>query len=245
LTDLLMRADGALETALAGQLDEFRPTCLFLPALDDRHPDHSALHVLLRLALHGRADPVPQLYTFGVHGEASAADRVVLALSQSQREAKRDAIMSHATQMRLSRRRFVAYARAIEPFRAVATPGVPDPQHPLQATVRPDGTMRVRIDHARWGRGLRGHALFGVVQYAHGDTRRWRVMPTGGGRADMADTVAHGSAGQALMVRSAGETDINLTIGSAAACWIKLARLQPGLFVLDRYGWQTATVSGG
>jgi LmbE family N-acetylglucosaminyl deacetylase len=245
LTDLLMRADGALETALAGQLDEFRPTCLFLPALDDRHPDHSALHVLLRLALHGRADPVPQLYTFGVHGEASAADRVVLALSQSQREAKRDAIMSHATQMRLSRRRFVAYARAIEPFRAVATPGVPDPQHPLQATVRPDGTMRVRIDHARWGRGLRGHALFGVVQYAHGDTRRWRVMPTGGGRADMADTVAHGSAGQALVVRSAGETDINLTIGSAAACWIKLARLQPGLFVLDRYGWQTATVSGG
>ncbi|HEY2396668.1 MAG TPA: PIG-L deacetylase family protein [Rudaea sp.] len=243
LTDLLMNADIGLETALAGQLDEFRPTCLFLPALDDRHPDHSALHVLLRLALRKRGGPTPQLYTFGVHGETAAADDVVLTLSESQREIKRAAIMSHTTQMRLSRRRFVAYARAIEPFRMAATPGVADPQHPVQATVRADGTMQVRIDHARWGRGMRGQMLFGVVQYAQGETRRWRVMLSGGGLADVLDTVARGSAGPARVARSAGETDISLTIGSAAACWIKLARPQPGLFVLDRCGWQTAAIS--
>ena len=243
LTDLLMRAEAGLEMALVGQLDEFRPTCLFLPALDDRHPDHSALHVLLRLALRKRDAPAQQLYTFGVHGEASAADRVLLTLSESQRDAKRAAILSHATQMHLSRRRFVAYARTVEPFRTAATPALPDPQHPLQATVRGDGTMQVRIDHARWGHRLRGHVLFGVVEQAQGSSRRWQVMLSGAGRAEVIDSVAGGSAGTAVIARMAGETDITLTIGSAAASWIKLARPQPGLFVLDRCGWQTAAIS--
>ncbi len=240
LTDLLMRADAGLETALASQLAEFRPTCLFLPALDDRHPDHSALHVLLRLALRKHAGPVLRLYTFGVHGEASADDDVVLTLSESERDTKRAAIMSHATQMRLSRRRFVAYARAIEPFRMAATPGLPDPKHPLQASVRADGAMQVRIDHARWRRSLRGQVLFGVVQDAQGESQRWQVTLSGAARAEVIDTVVRCGVGTAAISTAAGETDIYLTIGGASAAWVKLALPQPGLFVLDRRGWQTA-----
>ena len=125
-----------------GSTRRFRPNWLFLPALDDRHPDHSALHVLLQLVLLDVSGPRPNLYTFGVHGEASTAESVVLELSEAQRETKRAAIMSHQTQMRLSRRRFVAYARAQEPYRTASVPGLPDPQHPVQAYVGADGKLR-------------------------------------------------------------------------------------------------------
>jgi LmbE family N-acetylglucosaminyl deacetylase len=243
LADMLMRADAGLETSLEAQLDEFRPTCLFLPALEDRHPDHSALHVLLRLVLRNRPGPAPQLYTFGVHGDAPTEDGVVLTLSESQRETKRVAILSHATQMRLSRRRFVAYARAQEPFRMLATPGAPDPQHPLQATIRRDGSMRVGIDRARWGRSLRGLALFVVAQRAQGASLRWQINLSGAARVDLFDTVARCSIGTVAVDTEGGETDVNLTIGTGVvAGWVKLARPKPGLLVLDRFGWQTAAV---
>jgi LmbE family N-acetylglucosaminyl deacetylase len=240
LTDVLLRAEPALGETLAAQLEEFRPSCLFLPALDDRHPDHSALHVLLQLVLLGYSGPRPNLYTFGVHGEASTVDGVVLELSEAQRETKRAAIMSHQTQMRLSRRRFVAYARAQEPYRTASIPGVPDPQHPVQADAGADGKLRIRIDHARWRHGLRGHALFLVLRCADGSSVRHRIMLSGPTRGEVVDTETNRNAGTAAIEAFATETDITLTKASdAIAGWIKLSRPQPGLFVLDRFGWQT------
>ncbi len=239
LTDILLRGEPALSDTLAAQLDEFQPSCLFLPALDDRHPDHSALHVLLQLVLLGVSGPRPNLYTFGVHGEAGTVDGVVLELSDAQRETKRAAIMSHETQMRLSRRRFVAYARAQEPYRTASVPSVPDPQHPVQADVA-DGKLQVRIDHARWRHRLRGHALFLVLRRADGSSVRHRVSLSGPTRGDVVDTETNRNVGTAAIDASAAETDVILTIApDAIAGWIKLSRPQPGLFVLDRFGWQT------
>jgi LmbE family N-acetylglucosaminyl deacetylase len=243
LTDVLLRGEPALGETLAAQLDEFRPSCLFLPALDDRHPDHSALHVLLQLVLLGQSGPRPKLYTFGVHGEASAVDGVVLQLSETQRETKRAAIMSHQTQMRLSRRRFVAYARAQEPYRTASVPSVPDPQHPVQADVGADGNLCVRIDHSRWRHGLRGHALFLVLRRVDGSSARRRIMLSGKTRGDVVDSETNRNVGTAAIDASAGETDIILTKApDAIAGWIKLSRPQPGLFVLDRFGWQTIAI---
>jgi LmbE family N-acetylglucosaminyl deacetylase len=240
LTDVLLRGAPALSETLAAQLDDFRPSCLFLPALDDRHPDHSALHVLLQLVLPGASGPLPNLYTFGVHGEASTVNSVVLELSEAQRETKRAAIMSHQTQMRLSRRRFVAYARAQEPYRTASVPGVPDTQHPVQADVGADGKLRVRIVHSRWRHGLRGHAVFLVLRRADRSSVRHRIMLSGAARGEVIDTETNRRVGTAAIDASASETDIILTNASdAIAGWIKLSRPQPGLFVLDRFGWQT------
>jgi LmbE family N-acetylglucosaminyl deacetylase len=240
LTDVLLRGEPVLGETLAAQLDEFRPSCLFLPALDDRHPDHSALHVLLQLVLLGVSGARPNLYTFGVHGDASTVDGVVLELSDEQRETKRAAIMSHQTQMRLSRRRFVAYARAQEPYRTASVPGVSDPQHPVHADLGADGKLRIRIDHARWRRGLRGHALFLVLRRADGSSARQRIMLSGPTRGDVVDTETNRNVGTASIDASAGETDIILTnVSDAIAGWSKLSRPEPGLFVLDRFGWQS------
>jgi LmbE family N-acetylglucosaminyl deacetylase len=244
LTDLLMRGDSSIAAVLDAQLDEFRPTHVFLPALEDRHPDHSALHVLLQLALLRRRAFEPRLLTFGVHGSALAGNAVVLRLSAAQRETKRLAIMMHQTQMRLSERRFVAYARETEPFAVGSTRGRPDPQHPVRAAIAA-GNLEVRIDHARWSGGMRDLALFVVAAKGGGETLCRKVMLAGAPSADILDTVAGRNIGTAVIERTAGETRLALPVGNGIeAGWIKLARPQPGLFVLDRFGWQPAVLAG-
>ena len=66
LTSLLLAGGGRAVPALAAELRTWRPTLVAAPATADRHPDHNALAVLLRLAVDRLA---------GAHGEVFA-DRV-------------------------------------------------------------------------------------------------------------------------------------------------------------------------
>src|SRR5262249_23867376 len=71
LTSLLLAGGGSLVSALTAELKAWRPTLVAAPAPADRHPDHSALAVLLRLAVvrlaraHRRFSQVAYI----VHGE--------------------------------------------------------------------------------------------------------------------------------------------------------------------------------
>jgi hypothetical protein len=68
-------------------------------------------------------------------------------------------------------------------------------------------------------------------------------MLSGPARGDVVDTETNRRVGTAAIDASAGETDIILTKApDAIAGWIKLSRPQPGLFVLDRFGWQTIAI---
>ena len=58
ITDLVIAGDGGAVERLAAALRDWRTTLLVLPSLFDLHPDHSALAVLMRLALE-RASPDP------------------------------------------------------------------------------------------------------------------------------------------------------------------------------------------
>lgn len=102
-----------------GLLAATRPTLLVLPDLADRHPDHSALHVLVELALAGCADALrPQCLGYLLHGRARAgfAGQVRFALTASEQAAKRAAIHAHASQVALSRRRLLRSAGDTEYF---------------------------------------------------------------------------------------------------------------------------------
>lgn len=239
LTDALMCGKPDVVALLQARIEEFKPTRLVLPALEDRHPDHSALDVLLRLSLLRCSAPVPQLIAFGVHGVVRPADGAMLALSQAQCDLKRAAIQKHTTQMLLSRKRFVAYAKLQEPFRLAAWPAAPSPDHPLRAEVDARGDLQVRVDHGRWRGSPRGLALFVVAQRASGESLRYRI-DLGSGAAEVCDTQADRIAGQATVERTAAQTVVTVAaIGATLAGWVKLARPAPGLFVFDRIGWQS------
>ena len=235
LTNLLMRTDATVVAALRAQLREFAPGMLVLPSLSDRHPDHSAAHILMRLALDDRAFAFPRLLEFAVHGKSMSIGDQQCELDADMRARKREAIRAHATQMRLSGTRFLRYAGDREIFVETGRVAAIHPANPLRARRDGDGWLCVRLPGAA---SLRGMALFvvfddGTVQ------RRWCLRQCNGARRWYGhDTVA----GQPLADLSPAVADGALRLRLPGQGWrmgfVKLARPQPGLWVFDQHGWQ-------
>ena len=236
LTDLLMRADASVPARLRVAIAEFAPTCIVLPSLADRHPDHSAANVLVRLALDGSAGTWPRLLAFAVHGGGADAT-VVCELDIARQQCKRDAILAHATQMRLSRRRFLGHVGPTEDFAEAAAIAVENPRHPLRASAGADGRVCIRVDARQARRGL---ALFVVLD---GGPRPCRVLvPWRSGRDTLqAHDIIGGEPFGIVRVERAG-TALTLSLQTGCTGWrqgfVKYARPVPGWRVFDRYGWQ-------
>lgn len=96
-----------------------RPSVLVLPDLVDRHPDHSALHVLVELAFQGMPHGTrPECLGYLLHGRSrpGVPRRAVFALDDQELQMKRRAIAAHASQAALSRARLMRFAAATETF---------------------------------------------------------------------------------------------------------------------------------
>jgi LmbE family N-acetylglucosaminyl deacetylase len=242
LTDVLMRGNPDLVTDLTDELARFRPTRLFLPAVADRHPDHSALHVLLRLALARAGGAMPRLHAFGVHKAADGGHSEALALSTAQRERKREAILQHATQMRLSGRRFLAYAREQEIFSGVTVPAAPEAAHPLQSTVDASGHLDVHIDTRDLGGRLAKQSLFVVIERGTNAQAGFVMAFSGAGGVRLFDAASGRAVGEPIVGQRGDTTTVHLPV-QAGPGWMKIGAAVPGLFVLDRHGWQPLTAS--
>jgi LmbE family N-acetylglucosaminyl deacetylase len=120
LTDLLVTDCRPILERLATAISNCSPTDLLVPSISDTHPDHSALAVMLRLVLAQSFPNEPQMsaWSYAVHGESAAFRNRAQELRQSKRATaiKERAIRCHKTQLKLSRRRFLAYAARPERF---------------------------------------------------------------------------------------------------------------------------------
>ncbi len=121
LTQILNEGGEELIAKLAAEISRWQPTLVLAPSLHDLHPDHSALAVLLQFALErdGFRDATPFLlldYLVHTRGDEIPGESLELTLSEEQVAVKRQAILSHASQMALSRGRFVAFAQPTEVF---------------------------------------------------------------------------------------------------------------------------------
>ncbi len=240
LTDLLMGNSAALVSRLHEQIVEFRPSLIVLPGLADRHPDHSAVHIAARLALlRVEASTSPRLLTFSVHGDADPANRVDVPLNADQVAAKQRSIFSHDTQMRLSRRRFLAYATTVEVYRD-QTSLAERPDNLLQARFSAPGALELQVDLRRLRGSLASQHLLVLLERAQGANLRWRVS-----LANKRAAILDGSPGQVVGTvdwrrenyRQVATVPVP-TGPPALAGYVKLARIRPSLFVLDRYQWQ-------
>lgn len=96
-----------------------RPTLLAIPSLADGHPDHSAAHVLARLAVAEVAD-APVVLSYLVHGRAEGRGQpVALAPGAATHANKLAALEEHRSQMALSGGRMRRLADRPECFRTV------------------------------------------------------------------------------------------------------------------------------
>lgn len=219
-------ADDAAVTLLAAELGTFAPTQLVMPALADRHPDHSALHVALALALLRTRLPCRCL-RYGVHG-GSGPTGTPLPSAPPHLQRKLAALACHASQLALSRRRLLAIAQRPEWFDLAAAPAA----DPAKALAEP--VMLRLTAQARWP--LR-HELLVLAASADGSVSRIRAPLGLPGRTPFAiDT------GAVTLRLQGGDLQLART-GSTSplvAVWAKLHRSEPRLIVFDRDGWQQA-----
>jgi N-acetyl-1-D-myo-inositol-2-amino-2-deoxy-alpha-D-glucopyranoside deacetylase len=122
VTDCLLQPENTAVSTLAAAIRQFRPSLIAMPSLDDRHPDHGAAHVLVRLALAGQAAP-PQLLAYLVHGHAPDGGFIEVRGSSHEQSIKLTALTAHHSQMALSGNRMRHLAA--RPERYIEVPSSP------------------------------------------------------------------------------------------------------------------------
>jgi LmbE family N-acetylglucosaminyl deacetylase len=138
-TALLLKGDEVALHALTEVLREWQPTVVVGPSLLDLHPDHSALAVMLTVALDNLpGTPAPRNHVhFMVHNPKLLARHegsLVLPLSAAQRARKRAAIACHRTQLVLRSTWLLSFARREERFYLAESPtGLA--HHPIRSIV--------------------------------------------------------------------------------------------------------------
>lgn len=120
LTAQLNNKQQASVQRLADLIEAFEPTLLIVPSAFDVHPDHSALAVMVRLALEKRTVGLPvQLLSYFAHPPKQPPKfSEVLSLSPSELEqsAKSAALDCHRTQKVCHRRLFEGAAHSVETY---------------------------------------------------------------------------------------------------------------------------------
>src|SRR5262245_25205570 len=143
LTSLLLAGGGSFVPALTTELRTWQPTLVVAPAAADRHPDHSALAVLLRLAIDRLAGTHAGFSHIGyvVHG-APPPGAFRFPLAPRERDRKYAAILCHRSQLVLSRRRFLSHATEHECF---VDPATQSPAHRVLGATFDSGTLSLRL----------------------------------------------------------------------------------------------------
>ncbi len=120
LSDLLLRSGDQAVDALATVIGQLAPTLIAIPALGDRHPDHGAAHVLMRLALARLDQPISTL-AYLVHGQTKKINYPQIAPSPGQQRVKLEALAAHLSQMTLSAERMRRMAGRPEAYEPLST----------------------------------------------------------------------------------------------------------------------------
>jgi len=205
-TSALLRGQQPLLEAIACQLREFVPTWLVAPSPGDRHPDHSALAVMVALAVR-RSDLTPEVLHYVIHQprQASGLPGEALALSAREQEVKREAILTHRSQMLLSRRRFLRFAGPQETFFRSAFPGEP---HGLSVSSSA-GSLRIACE-SELAASMGGKLL--LVSGDASSALRWEIdLPPHSRSVPVRDVAAGEVVGFARVRRFAGRIEVRIS----------------------------------
>jgi len=230
LTRKLVDDDAAL-AALADELAAFSPTHVAMPSLRDRHPDHSALRVMLDLAIARIASRCVKL-GYVVHGRSVAADGWYLPFDAARHARKRAALMAHESQISLSRRRLLRWADQPETFEHG------EPEGPAVHAPSVDRIVRVPLRHVH--RFWRRHELLLVLTKGRNVERARLPLPhfvrAGAGHVPVAELCSGSVTVElidgTLQITFAAVTDV------AIGGYIKLERTWPRVIIFDAETWR-------
>lgn len=221
LTDRLM-TDSGNRSLLLAEIEAFAPTLIVAPVLRDRHPDHSALRVMVELALGRMPRAACRCLGFVVHGGSPERDARSVAIDADQQRIKERALDAHASQMRLSAKRMLGIARRIEQFEY----GLPSTQGSISSA------------DIHWPAKRRWHHLHDLLFIGESDdaTLFQRIRLPRFATSPMVSPV---SAASGIATRIAGDRlHVDWTAaGPLQRVFMKIERVGSRLVIYDREGW--------
>jgi LmbE family N-acetylglucosaminyl deacetylase len=237
LTEQLMQHHAETVARIGNEIALWQPSCVVAPALQDKHPDHSAFGLMVELALKqlGSEQPVPQVLYYLIHGQALYTSALEVELNDAELQLKRDATLCHATQMALGRTRFLKFSKAHESYHL--TPAL-DPyqlQHPVRVVAAEPPLLTLHIQISSWIRRF-GKPSLSIVT----DKGGYRIDLDVRGRTSLVDCASGHIAAQAYLVESNDTLELSLPYSlfeHADRLFFKLERR--GAF-FDTAGWRGA-----
>jgi LmbE family N-acetylglucosaminyl deacetylase len=244
ITNLLMRAEESVLFTLWAELKEFEPTLFVMPSATDAHPDHSALFVLLQLAMM-RLDRVPRYIRFVIHAPRWQTERgkVTLRLSEPEVALKKAAIISHESQMALSRKRFSAYATEHEAYYSAPLQEEIDHHHPVVGVTFDRGALRIQLRLGASRANQPGATVLLALESVTEGSIRWMLPLPGTSKCvPLQDTVTGGLVRMATVRIHGRRAEVAVPISNLqplSQVFVKLARR---VFLKDEAGWRQAPV---
>jgi LmbE family N-acetylglucosaminyl deacetylase len=241
---LMCGCQSALER-FAGIIADWGPTDLLVPSISDTHPDHSALAVMLRFALsESFSDSVATgqmaVWSYVVHGRSPAFfDRAeMICHSHSEAATKLRAIRCHKTQLKLSRKRFLAYAGRPERLGKLGTRDKTIADGSISSVFRLPHSLGVQLRFSPKAMRMSEPALFVFGRDKAGALRCVTMrVPARSSRINVLDSASLDSVaeGQYCGNALAGQLTIPVSIfSSASVIFVKLERLS---WFFDEAGW--------
>lgn len=227
LTGLLMR-DAQCEDQLVAEIVDFAPTLIVAPSLADLHPDHSALRVMLELALARTRLAACRRLGFVVHGPMSDDQAFAIATSAEQVRIKQHALHAHASQLVLSGKRMHRLCERVERFESLPASAHTSSVDRLE-WLMPWSRPRIRL-HA--------YALNLIVEVDGQLMRMSRSLP---GHAETAEIRSDSSNQPTLELHMQASIDtLRISLSSQhgiGRVFAKIERLGARIVIYDRCGW--------
>ncbi len=242
VTDLLLAGCAETLQRLANVIGSWAPTHLLLPSAADTHPDHSGLAVLLGIALEDYLPPQPALSQlhYLVHGASQSFAREAHELRSSplERKVKQRAIVCHVTQVALSRRRFLAYAKRPERFVMASRKSIRACDGPINSFLRDRGELRLHVAFTLKPLRAEGASLYLLGHDASGGLRRLRTtLPGRSTKIDLIDCATGEIACVGRYQGDAFSAEIFLALIGFAVNRALFLKLDRRVWFFDEAGW--------
>ena len=245
VTDLLLTGDETLPARIATEIAEFKPKLLIAPALTDIHRDHNAFAVLLQFAINRLSAEQRRFaeFNFVIHrnrnGFAPRAE-FELRLSSVEQERKRQAISCHATQMKLSSRRFLKFAKETEHFTIRPQPAERDDHHPVRS-VRIDGeNLRLELTRGSIPSGIFGKRILHIIanDVLESPLHRSITLPARPAIINVMDSSSGAIVTQASFQKKRGRNEVLIPLAAFSSARRMFVKLENRFRFYDAAGWR-------
>ena len=242
ITKLLMHAEEGVLFTLWAELTEWEPTIFVIPSATDALPDHSALFVLVNLALM-RLEKPPRLLRFIIHPPKRHSERgkVTLKLTDAEVERKRAAILAHESQMALSRKRFAGYATEEEIYYSAPLQDQTDHRHPVIGATFDRGALRIQLRLRGPRPNLAQASLMLALESVTEGSVRWVLPLPGASKCVPLQDVMTGGLVRMATVRVDGRrAEVAVPIANLQPFRHVFVKFQRWVFLKDEAGWRQA-----